>query len=237
MQSNHFNVRELIAVCVLTTFIVALSIPMSEADARSSRRMQNSTQLRGIHQGLVTHANSNKNWFAGIDTKGNDAGILIEQRYQILMEDDYFTPEYAVSPYDTGNAIHEWSGQGSVIEDNYSFAMLQVPQAGARREEWKQTLNSQSVVLSDRNTGTEMDTYGYHNDRWESSSTLGCTHNQRQPYLNINHWVGNVLWNDNHLEFVSLDTLDTQYDNIATTGDNLFRTVGTDDAQLIHRGN
>ena len=53
MQSNKFDVRELLAAMVLTVFIIALSIPASSrAHARSY-----SSQLRGIHKGLVTYAN------------------------------------------------------------------------------------------------------------------------------------------------------------------------------------
>lgn len=237
MPNSTFNLRELVSLIVLSIFIIALSVPTGEAAGRSSRRMQNSSQLRGIHQGLVTYANSNKNWFAGIDSSGSDEGVWVEQRYQLLLEGEYFTPEYALSPYESDPTIYAWPGSGVVIQHNYSFAMLQLPATGARRSEWSQSLNSQAIVVADRNTGTKSSTYGYHNDQWTSKTTFGCTHSRRQPYINANHWVGNVLWNDNHVAFEPTDTLSTKYGPVANASDNLFNATGTDDALLIHTGN
>lgn len=257
MLHKNWTARELVSVLILSVFLLALCLPLSDASARSSRRMQNSTQLRGVHQGLVTYANSNKNWYPGIDSKGQTIAlssltsqpyppfsqdedyenITVEGRYWKLLDGDYFTPEYAISPYETGSNITEYPGTGPVVQDNYSFAMLQLPPTGARRQEWRQTLNSQSIVMSDRNTGTASQTFGYHNDRWESSSAFGCSYNHRQPYLKIGHWVGNVLWNDNHVAFEATDTLATDYDGVATPDDRLFQAAGHDDALLIHTGN
>jgi type II secretory pathway pseudopilin PulG len=257
MTNPGFTLRELISVIVLIVFLIALSVPLGDASARTSRLMQNSTQLRGVHQGLVTYANSNKNWYPGLDSKGqaihlrtefdpvsdpfkkseNYEEVTVEGRYWVLLDGDYFTPEYAISPFETASNIIEYPGTGPVVEQNYSFAMLQLPPNGTRLQEWKQTLNSKSVVMSDRNTGTATNTFGYHNDRWESSSAFGCSYNHRQPYLKIGHWVGNVLWNDNHVAFEPTDTLPTEYDGVANPADNLFRASGMDDALLIHAGN
>ena len=111
---------------------------------RTARRMQNSTQLRGIHQGLVTFANSNKNNFAGLNSQGSilantdtttgssGIGSFVQSRYWILLTGDYFTPEYAISPSETSN-VTEWVEGNAVLfgstagsEKNYSYAMLQL---------------------------------------------------------------------------------------------------------------
>ena len=231
MANHSFDMRQFAGVAVLVVLMLALILPIgNEVQARSYY----SSQLRGIHQGLVTYANSNKNWFAGIDTDGNDAGISIEERYYILLEGDYFTPEYAISPHEDNSIIHEWSGAGAVTQDNYSYAMLQVPNPGARREEWQQSLNSQAIVVADRNVGTQIDTFGIQSHSYHTrTSTYGCTSTSRQ----VDHWVGNVLWNDNHVEFLETDSPDTQYGVVSNTSDNLFRSTGDNDALLIHSGN
>jgi hypothetical protein len=230
MRGKSFNVGELAGVVVLTLLLSTLLLPMgNHAQARSY-----SSQLRGIHQGLVTFANSNKNWYAGVDASGNDAGITIEERYQLMMEGDFFTPEYAISPSEDDPLIHEWSETGTVTQDNYSYAMLQVPNPGARREEWKQTLNSQAIVMSDRNVGNMTDTFGIHSHGYrKQTGSYGCTSSSRL----VDHWVGQILWNDNHVEFIETDSPDTQYGVVSNTSDNLFRSTGDNDALVIHSGN
>ena len=199
--------------------------------------MSNSSQLRGVHQALVTYSNSNKNWFAGLDTRGQDAGVTVEERFYIMLDGDFFTPGYIVSPYEDDPTISEWPGSGVVTSRHYSFALLQIPPKGERRAEWSQTLNSQAVVVADRNTGTSTSTYGYHNARWTSKTTFGCTHGQRQPYVKLNHWVGHVVWNDNAHGFETTDTLSTVYGITQNAQDKLFSASGDDDAYLIHSGN
>ncbi|MEM9347529.1 MAG: hypothetical protein AAGB26_13015, partial [Planctomycetota bacterium] len=80
-----------------------------------------------------TYASGNQNWFPGLNEFGEDERITVEQRFQILMDEDYITPEYAISPSET-EMIMAWEGGGRVHEDkapvtkaNYSYAMLQIP--------------------------------------------------------------------------------------------------------------
>ena len=237
MNNKSFNLNELLGISFLSVLLLSLILPMSDASARTSRLMQNTTQLRGIHQGLVTYANSNKNWYPGLNSKGEDAGVTIEERMQAILQEYLCTPEYIVSPLEDDPSIHEWPGTGPVTSSHYSFALLQLPASGERRNEWSPTLNSQAIVIADRNSGTPISTYGYHNKRWTSSTTFGCTHNRRQPYANLNHWVGNVLWNDNHNGLETADTLATQYGGVVNPQDQLFSAAGDDDALLIHAGN
>ena len=229
MRQNSFNIVGLAVALLCTVILVTLVITIRDSHTRTpARRMQNSTQLRGIHQGLVTYANSNKNYFPGLNELGEDDQITVEQRFQILLEDDYFTPEYAISPSET-EMITEWESWGDetpkpITKDNYSYTMLQVPKAGGRRIEWSQTLNSQAIVLSDRNTGTLAKPSSIHAERDEP-------------------WRGSVLWNDNHVGFEKQDSFETLYgayesdDVKPNPGDRLFHSTSTEDALMIHTGN
>ncbi|MEO0477401.1 MAG: hypothetical protein AAF085_15760 [Planctomycetota bacterium] len=190
--------------------------------------MQNSTQLRGIHQGMVTYSQSNQAYFPGLNALGENERIRVEERFQILMEEDYITPDYAISPSET-EMITEWDGWADadsepVTKSNYSYAMLQVPEQGRRRAEWSQSLNSQAIVLSDRNTGNNVKPSSIH------SETPGS-------------WTGSVLWNDNHVGFEQSDAVETCFgekdeaqSNLIKT-DRLFEATGNDDAWLIYTGN
>lgn len=226
MRPNGFSIVNVAVAVFMVMVFVAIVLPMLGGTRREPAvsRMQNSTQLRGIHQGLVTYANSNKQWFPGINELGEDERITVEQRFQILIEEDYFTPEYAISPSETGS-ITEWEGWSDedaepVTAANYSFAMLQIPQDGGRRADWSQSLNSQAIVVSDRNTGTKDNPLSIHIDPGEP-------------------WAGSVLWNDNHVAFENAGPeFETKYGSgVLNEADHLFESPGTDDALMVHAGN
>lgn len=223
---------------VLVMVMVAFNVPVDAASRRTARRMQNSTQLRGIHQGLVTFANSNKNQFAGFDsrariiangkeTTGNSGdGDTVEARFWILLEGDYFTPEYVISPSEIavvdevawganeGIATVKWNAD----EKNYSYAMLGIKGVAGEKSdnafagrgaEWQQTLNSQAIVLSDRNIGTN------------ATDKVGSIHSDDEG-----DWRGSVLWNDNHVGFEDGQYYETKYANGALNSDRFGE--GTD---------
>lgn len=224
MRQTSINIVQLAVALLIMTVLIALVLPMFGSPRINSRHMQNSTQLRGIHQGLVTFANSNKNWFPGINPDGTTLDLRIEYRYQILLEGDYITPDYAINPSET-ELITEWDEWADdsrpVTKTNYSYAMLQIPEdEHGRRSEWGQTLNSQAVVMSDRNTGISGSPTSVHTTSSQSA------------------WSGGVLWNDNHVMFETVDTFLTKYGGGAENpSDKLFEAAGDDDAYLIHAGN
>jgi len=216
---------------------------------------QGSTQLRGIHQGMFTYANSNKEHFPGLDSKGNilpnsaedtgnsGDGDTGQARYWIMLDGNFFTPEYAISPSENDARITEYdefldATQHPVLFDNstihYSYAFLSIngvtgqpPDPGERSIEWAQSMNTQAVVVSDRNTG--------------KNATAGV---QSIYTTQPGEWEGALLWNDNHVDYAS-DThiLETRYGNGPLNvdanqqgNDNIFEPAGNDDAYLIHQG-
>ncbi|MFN3165882.1 MAG: type II secretion system protein [Phycisphaeraceae bacterium] len=213
-RSAGFSLTDLMIVTVVIVGVLAMQLPTDAASRRTAKRMQNSTQLRGIHQGLVTFANSNKNNFAGLNSRGetlpdNDRntgssgdGEFVQARYWIMLRGDFFTPEYAISPSETAKVTEYEPGLDNIAAPvqwndrvkHYSYAMLDIREASpGRRAEWKQTLNSQSIVLTDRNAGHDA------GERVASIHTDG-----------EGEWRGSVLWNDNHVAF------DNQHDYFAT---------------------
>ena len=227
MRQSSFNVVHLAValLCVVVFVTLAIAVGSTHRDHRA-RPMQNNTQLRGIHQSMVTFSNSNRNYFPGLHPDGTTLNLRVEYRYQILLEEDFFTPEYAISPSETED-ITEWEGWDApdghrplVTQNNYSYAMLQVPEEQSnRRSEWSQTLNTQAIVLSDRNTGSRANPTSVHTDRGGP-------------------WGGGVLRNDNSVSFESTDIFETKYGaSELNEADRLFEAVGPSDALLIHSGN
>lgn len=195
--------------------------------------------MRGIHQGLITFSKSNKEYYPGLKADGTTYDLSVERRFWLLMDNDFFSPEYAISPWETDPMITAWDNQKKppVMAKNYSYALLQIPKRGGRRKEWSATLNTQAIILADRNTGTPSGTYGYRNNIGVPRKFYGYTYRTVQPYRDSNHWVGKVLWNDSFDQFRATDIIDTKYGGVSNTDDHLFRSSGTDDALLIHSGN
>jgi type II secretory pathway pseudopilin PulG len=254
-RSAGFSITDLLIVIVVIAAMLVMQIPTDAAARRTARRMQNSTQLRGIHQGLVIFGQSNKFFYVGVDSKGvilaNDGnttgnsgdGDTVQARYWIMMRGDFFTPEYAISPSETNNVTQypvrwdndlnpvdtpvQWSREGV---KHYSYAMLgiagdagAVPAAQGRAMEWKETANTQAIVLSDRNTGRD------------ANQGVQSIHTSDRG-----EWAGSVLWNDNHVGFEQThNQFETKYGNgrlnvgedFGDPADNLFADDAINDNQ------
>lgn len=221
MRQNSFNVVGLAIALFVVIVAVALLIPAINAARHTDTRRPRSSQLRGIHQGLVTYSNSNKNWYPGMNPDGTPLDLRVEHRFQILIKGDYITPEYAISPSET-EPLTGWEDRKThLTKGNYSYAMLQIPEAETgRHSEWHITLNSQAIVLSDRNTGAKANPKSIYNERGDKT------------------WTGSVLWNDNHVGFEDTDEYETKYGGgELNEADKLFESTGPNDALLIHSGN
>ena len=228
---------------IITPLLIAILLPALGAARRTARRMQNSTQIRAVHQGMVMYSNSNLNNFPGltasgdiladgIDTGNSGHGNTPQARFWILMNGQFFTPDYAVSPSETA-AITPWSGTGYVTQDNYSYAMLSFGKSGVptgtpaayttdpatadRASEWSQTLNSQAVVISDRNIGSNTST------------------NIQSIHTDPGSWKGSVLWNDNYVGFEMSHLMSaTKYGGGSMNSqDHLFEDAGPSDALMV----
>ena len=71
-KSRGFTLIELLVVISIISLLIAILLPALGAARESARKLQSATQLRGVHQGMVILGTDNKEFFAGLDSKGND---------------------------------------------------------------------------------------------------------------------------------------------------------------------
>jgi prepilin-type N-terminal cleavage/methylation domain-containing protein len=154
-------------------------------------------------------------------------GDEVDVRLAILLNGNYFTGDYAVSPVEQKNAwTSAFTGFGTA---NYSFSMLNISasETGAdpnyntaasntactqRRNEWQDTLNTSSILISDRAVG--------------AVATARSIHT-----TTASDWRGSVAYGDNHVNFETTSNLsNTKYAGGTTNStDSLFQTSGTGD--------
>ncbi len=241
MKKHAFTLIELLVVISIIALLIGILLPALGAARRTARQMQNSTQVRGIHTGLILFSQGNNTYYPGRSTTGqlqdinSLSGAYVEGRYQELLDDNYFTGAYAISPSETKDP---WT-VGALTTANYSYSLLQIRNAGTnnsqRPAEWRDTSNSEAVVISDRpvdNDGTV-----------RAAGGVGITpHRIKSIHTNptaigTNEWRGSVGFNDNHVTFEAThDQLDLTSGSARTNNDNLFASLGQDDVFMIIKG-
>lgn len=184
------------------------------APRRTACGMKNSTQTRGITMGCILYSQGNNDYYPGISVATGTPVVTHDtsaQRIQIMIDGNYFTPEYAMNPMASG-------------ETTTSFALLGIGRKGHapenRASEWKCTTNSTAVVISDRRIPNGR---GYKS--WFTN-----------PGMNKTDWRGAVGWNDNHTTFeTSMTVVNTQYaGGTLNPADDLFASQpGAFDALMV----
>ena len=188
--------------------------------------MLNSTQVRSIHQGEIFFAQNNNGWYTGFDRNGKlDTGHVFNGlpqstdwngydqstprapawRLRRLLENGYFDGPYCVSD---AEAKLFWAPGQSMDPTKFSWAFLKIEGEAdsPRKQEHKETNNSEAVVLSDRAIRNGSGYRSVHTD----------------PPLDTVKWFGSVCWGDNHVTFEPRAVLMTNYSGCANADDNLF---------------
>jgi Domain of unknown function (DUF4190) len=197
--------------------LIGIMLPALGAARRAARQMQNTTQVRGITQGMVTYAGSNKGNFPGINAYGDPVDLTVEGRFAEMLDQNLFSGEYLISPSETKIV---WTA-GPVTMDNYSYALLDISDPGLRRSAWRRAIGYIVPVISDRNTGTS-----------------GASTDVMSIHTNFpGDWAGSVGFNDGSATFENYHEIQTRYGSgPVNPNDNLFEMAGNDDAMMIYTG-
>lgn len=231
-KRKGFTLIELLVVISIIALLVGILLPALGAARRSARRVKNTTQVRGIHQGCVNFAEGNNGYFPGISSKGalvaatdtpisgGSGGGAPAGRFEILLDARAFTVEYAQSPSEERS--EPWDSNTEVTTDHFSYAMLQIATAPTTlgdaqvAAEWKNSVKSEAAVIGDRNTGDD----GGVLSGAGSPGTVSSIHTQQDS----GDWRGSVVYNDNHAKWENSAFLPvTRYGNGNTNAfDSMF---------------
>jgi hypothetical protein len=209
--------------------------------------VQNGTQIRGIHQGLLIYAPGNNQWFTGLNRTGgydvNNANWLLgppqetsiqaeggapSYRLRRLAELNFFAGNYMIAPIEEKKV---WSA-GPMFYKNYSYGLLEMrSQQLQRKAEWRATNNAEAVVIGDRLV---------HNPN--NNALFQSIWVSPPRGVQLTEWRGNVGWNDNHVTVEDDMLLTTTYGSSRQarhhTSDNIFieeSALGRrSDAWLVH---
>ena len=168
-------------------------------------------------------------YYVGDTETTSESGGHPAVRYILMLRGSLLTGEILISPADTRTTWTENAstsvdgGRDRIQRSNYSFAMLRLqandaegditngdatnptlPKFGSISNEWRDTINTEAPVISDRNTGT---------NTWGTSvnATTGAI---KSIHTTENgDWRGSVGWNDNHVTFETNNILRTKWSN------------------------
>ena len=249
-RSAGFTFADLAAVLACVAIVAVLAWVVLDSlrpHHRPRHQMTNSTQLRGIHVGMVMFSQDNRlpgqdGYFPGLDEHGNVVpdgastgysgdGTQPGARFWMLIEGNHFTPEYLISPADPPRVKYPVAAVGDpVLPANYSYAALGLAasRSADERAEWSETLNSSAIVLSDRAIGTV---------RADIRSVWGEYRSGSISTGGPGDWQGTIVRNDNSTSFeMTPEFADTQYGKGTVNPlDHLFEDdAAADDAYLVH---
>lgn len=219
-----FTLIELLVVISIIALLIGILLPALGGARDAANRLKGSTQVRGINQSLLMYAQSNNSRYPGLAGDGrletaadiagsSENGAHPGARFVILLDANYFTGEYAISPAESGKT--EWTTTGTPIgTEQFSFAMLAldmdddgVTDASDRSDEWSETLNTEAKLMGDRNTGADAD------------GMVSSIHTE----VDGGDWRGSVASGDGSVVFETQQTLGTRFGNgVFFEDDNLF---------------
>jgi hypothetical protein len=217
MAERKTNIIRVTVGVVVAALALGLLFIATRQD-RNRGQMPDAANLRHIVQAMSLYANEHDKRFPGVPKEANAPVASVQRRYQTLLDQQYLEARRLISSIEEDTKTH-WQNEaenGPLTADHYSYAMLQVPESGGRREEWSFRPTPEAALISDRNLGTAA---------------------QPRSLWNADAWEGYVAWGDGHSTFELDPDLNTQYGDTNHQNDHLFRSTGVDDALMVYTGN
>jgi len=221
-RKEAFTLIELLVVISIIALLIGILLPVLASARNAALQGKNTTRVRGIQQGCHQYSQSNNGKYPGLD---NDESTYADyynasRRFQLLLDGNFVTADYLVSPVEQQKQPNSQLAASPTPTDHFSYVMLKIGPRDisggiwhfGRRAEWSSNVNSQAVMIYDRNTatGTGSDARSIHSDR---------------------DWRGSVAFGDGHAQFESDNVLDKETSYSAHTN-----AQGTDDLFVDESG-
>jgi len=191
-KRRAFTLIELLVVISIIALLIGILLPALGAARRVANRNASNTQIRGIHQGLVTYAQANGGFFPGIERNGEtDVSIGSPSAiFQFLKDRDFFTEEYDNSPAESDPQV-------TIGDGFYSYALLDNDSdlspdlASGRRLSWQDSISGSEPLIADRAINNSSVALASLGDPVRSLWT--------SPRPGVNDYLGGMVWGDNHV--------------------------------------
>lgn len=210
-------IKIVLGVVVGVVLVAALLLPLLAAVRRVPLYIQAEHRVWSITLSMHAFSEHNGGYYPGLDSNGQPIDLTVEGRFLVMLENNNLRGDILISPFETKTV---WS-TGPLTTANYSFALLDISEDNARRSEWRQPMNPEAILISDRNAGVSTD-----------PDDMMSIH-----ALTPGKWAGQVGRGDGSYSFENDYRLPTRYgDTKGYEKDHIFEQAGGDDAAMIYSG-
>ena len=209
-KKRAFTLIELLVVISIIALLIGILLPTLGAARKTALRMKSNARVRGILAACIQYSQSNQDSYPGLGKDETTYAADFDhagRRYQIMLDGQFFTAEYIVSPAETSKTPNSQLMAGTPTS-HFSYAMLKIGDSTAdagRRNEWAATLNSEAPAIFDRETAAGV------------GGAARSIHSDTD-------WRGSVAYNDNHTLFETNNLLGNE-----TRFGNTANAINTDD--------
>ena len=251
MKRKAFTLIELLVVISIIALLIGILLPALGSARKTARRIQNSTQMRGMQQACVIFGQGNKYLYPGLDSKreilahvdieGSDlSGGHPASRAMILVRDGFVSGDYVISPFDTDKI--EWTTTKFAVTNGkyHSYAMLRIQNGDGVGNGINRIWLTRKYGTSGPNRPISKAVLEWSADLSGSLAVVMGDRNTGKgskfgaaddAYVSSYHgekddglWKGSVVFNDNHTKFLHNPETITKYaDGQTNKNDNLLK--------------
>jgi prepilin-type N-terminal cleavage/methylation domain-containing protein len=236
---NAFTLIELLVVISIIALLIGILLPVLSSARNSARQMVNSTQLRNIHQGMVSFSQGNRTgggdgWFPGLGptgdihdgfaagddfqaaTEGAGGTINGDDRLAILLNENSVLPEMLLNPNDREFEPAEANGATDAENfswENFTYGMSSLGNVASTNADWFLTASYNF------NIGRRLEWKETMNSRavvladlntgGATSTWDDATDSSYWTTEDSGDWRGSIVMNDNSVSFQSSPILGT----------------------------